>query len=108
MRAQFKNQSLSYIKNQQNHDHFSINVNASSLDFTFISCRTSSWKLKLIRICMRNNNTVIQLQCSSVLGDYIYITHVQSLALIKNMKVESQVTSLALTKKKKMKIALYS
>ena len=48
----------------------SLKENICSLDFTFISSRTSGQKLKLIRICMRNNNNNIQLQCTFVLGDY--------------------------------------
>ena len=44
--------------------------NVWSLDFSFISNRTSGRKLKLIRKGMCINNNVIRLQCTLVLGDY--------------------------------------
>ena len=38
---------------------FELKGNVWSLDFTLVSSRTSGRKLKLIRICMLNNNNVI-------------------------------------------------
>ena len=58
-----------------------------SLDFTFVSSRTSDRKLKLIRICMRNSN-VIRLQCTSVLGDFHACTVIGI-----NLKRESRILS---------------
>ena len=55
-----------WLANQHLHCKCKLKGDVSSLDFIFISSRTAIRKLKLIRICMRNNNNAIPLQSAEV------------------------------------------